>query len=264
MHPPLVHLVGAGPGDADLLTLRAARLLQIADVVVHDRLVGRGVLELCNPKARRIDVGKAAGRHALSQDGINALLAELAATDRVVVRLKGGDPFVFGRGGEEALFLLGRGIQVEVVPGVTAALGCAAATLIPLTHRGLARSVRFVTGHACADEPLELDWDGLADPATTLVVYMGLAQIGELASRLIAHGLAPATPVAVITDGCDRRQTVARTSLAHVAQASSSARPGGPTLFVIGRVVDAVGHVPTHAAEPPADPRLYAPAAGHG
>ena len=263
MHPPLVHLVGAGPGDADLLTLRAARLLQIADVIVHDRLVGQGVLELCNPKAQRIDVGKSAGRHALSQDGINALLAGLAAPDRVVVRLKGGDPFVFGRGGEEVLFLLERGIQVEVVPGVTAALGCAAAALIPLTHRGLARSVRFVTGHACADEPLELDWDGLADPETTLVVYMGLAQIGALADRLIAHGLAPNTPVAAITDGCDRRQRLVRTTLARVAEASASARPGGPTLFVIGRVVDAVGHGPALATMPP-DPRLFAPAAGHG
>ena len=264
MHPPLVHLVGAGPGDADLLTLRAARLLQIADIVVHDRLVGQGVLELCNPKARRIDVGKEAGRHALSQDGINALLAELAALDRVVVRLKGGDPFVFGRGGEEAIFLLQRGIQVEVVPGVTAALGCAAAALIPLTHRGLARSARFVTGHCRADEPLDLDWAGLADPETTLVVYMGLAQIGEIARRLIAHGLAPTTPVATITDGCDRRQTVVRTTLARAAEASSSARAGGPTLFVIGRVVDAVGHDPALVAAMPPDPRLYAPAAGHG
>jgi len=264
MHPPLVHLVGAGPGDADLLTLRAARLLQIADVVVHDRLVGESVLELCNPKAQRIDVGKAAGRHALSQDAINELLAGLAAPDRVVVRLKGGDPFVFGRGGEEAFFLLRRGIQVEVVPGVTAALGCAAAALIPLTHRGLARSVRFLTGHCRADEPLELDWDGLADPETTLVIYMGLAQIGEIAGRLIAHGLAPGTPVAAITDGCDRRQSVVRTTLAHAAEASSSARPGGPTLFVIGWVVDAVGHDPALAAEMPPGLRLYAPAAGHG
>ena len=264
MHPPVVHLVGAGPGDADLLTLRAARLLQLADVIVHDRLIGEGVLELANPKARRIDVGKSAGRHALSQEAINELLVELAAPDRVVVRLKGGDPFVFGRGGEEAIHLLSHGIQVAVVPGVTAALGCAAAAFIPLTHRGLARSVRFVTGHCRADEPLDLDWAGLADPETTLVVYMGHAQIGEIADRLVAHGLAPTTPVAAITDGCGGRQRIARTTLALVAGASASARPGGPTLFVIGRVVDVIGEEVGPALEAQLDPRLFAPVLGHG
>ena len=264
MHPPVVHLVGAGPGDADLLTLRAARLLQLADVLVHDRLIGEGVLELANPKAQRIDVGKAAGRHALSQGEINQLLVELAATDRVVVRLKGGDPFVFGRGGEEVIHLLRHGIGVEVVPGVTAALGCAAAAGIPLTHRGLARSVRFVTGHCRADEPLDLDWAGLADPETTLVVYMGHAQIREIASRLRAHGLSKATPVAAITDGCDRRQRVVRTTLEHVADAATGSRPGGPTLFVIGRVVDVIAHGTGLETGEQLDARLFAAVAGHG
>jgi uroporphyrin-III C-methyltransferase/precorrin-2 dehydrogenase/sirohydrochlorin ferrochelatase/uroporphyrin-III C-methyltransferase len=264
MHPPVVHLVGAGPGEADLLTLRAARLLQLADVLVHDRLIGAGVLELANPKARRIDVGKAAGRHALSQGEINELLVELAAPDRVVVRLKGGDPFVFGRGGEEAIFLLRHGIQVEVVPGITAALGCAAAAGIPLTHRGLARSVRFVTGHCRADEPLDLDWAGLADPATTLVVYMGHAHIQELAARLIAHGLPAATPLAAITDGCGSRQRVARSTLARAADAAAGARPGGPTLFVIGPVVDVITLASGLVAGEQLDPRLWAPVLGHG
>jgi uroporphyrin-III C-methyltransferase len=264
MHPPVVHLVGAGPGDVDLLTLRAARLLQLADIIVHDRLIGDGVLDLANPKARRIDVGKSAGRHALSQEEINELLVELAAPDRVVVRLKGGDPFVFGRGGEEAIFLLSRGILVEVVPGVTAALGCAASALIPLTHRGIARSVRFVTGHCRGDEPLDLDWAGLADPETTLVVYMGHAQIAQIAGRLIAHGLSPATPVAAITDGCGRRQRVVRTTLSDAALAAASARPGAPTLFVIGDVVDVVTQGTGTAPDAVFDRRLFAPVAGHG
>jgi uroporphyrin-III C-methyltransferase len=259
-----VHLVGAGPGAADLLTLRAARLLQLADVVVHDRLVGAGVLELANPGARRVDVGKSAGRHALSQAEINDLLVELAAPDQVVIRLKGGDPFVFGRGGEEAIHLLRHGIQVEVVPGITAALGCAAAAGIPLTHRGLARSVRFVTGHCRADEPLDLDWTGLADPETTLVVYMGHAQIREIAGRLIAHGLPPATSVAAITDGCDPRQRVLRTTLARAADAVVGARLGGPTLFVIGSVVDVIAHGTGLVAGAQLDPRLWAEVAGHG
>ena len=259
-----VYLVGAGPGDPELLTLRAVRLLQQTDVIVYDHLVSSAVLDFVSPSAERIYAGKRRNEHTMRQEQINALLIKLAQQGKQVVRLKGGDPFVFGRGGEEAFFLLRRGIQVEVVPGVTAALGCAAAALIPLTHRGLARSVRFLTGHCRADEPLELDWDGLADPETTLVIYMGLAQIGEIAGRLIAHGLAPGTPVAAITDGCDRRQSVVRTTLAHAAEASSSARPGGPTLFVIGWVVDAVGHDPALAAEMPPGLRLYAPAAGHG
>jgi uroporphyrin-III C-methyltransferase/precorrin-2 dehydrogenase/sirohydrochlorin ferrochelatase/uroporphyrin-III C-methyltransferase len=262
MQPPVVHLVGAGPGDADLLTLRAARLLQLADVVVHDRLIGAGVHELTNPTARRIDVGKAAGRHALPQAEINELLVELAAPDRVVVRLKGGDPFVFGRGGEEVIHLLRHGIRVEVVPGITAAAGCAAAAGIPLTHRGIARSVRFVTGHCKADEPLDLDWAGLADPETTLVVYMGLAQIAEIAARLVACGLPPAMPAAAIFDGCGCRQRVVRSTLERIAAAVAATRNGGPTLFVIGRVVDVIGHETGLAGLGPLDPRLLV-AAGH-
>jgi uroporphyrin-III C-methyltransferase/precorrin-2 dehydrogenase/sirohydrochlorin ferrochelatase/uroporphyrin-III C-methyltransferase len=240
MQPPLVHLVGAGPGDPDLLTLKAARLLQLADIIVHDRLVGRGVLELASPRARRIDVGKAAGRHGLTQDEINDLLVSLAAPDRVVVRLKGGDPFIFGRGGEEVQHLLRHGIAVDIVPGITAAVGCAAAAGIPLTHRGLATGVRFVTGHCRADRPLDLDWQGLADPETTLVVYMGLAQIGEIARELVQAGLDPGTPVAAIADGCTGAQRIIRAGLAGIAAAVAGAGIAAPTLFIIGRVVAAL------------------------
>jgi uroporphyrin-III C-methyltransferase len=260
MQPPLVHLVGAGPGDADLLTLRAARLLQLADVIVHDRLVGQGVLELANPRARRIDVGKAAGRHAMGQQEINELLVQLAAPDRVVVRLKGGDPFVFGRGGEEAVHLLRHGVRVEVVPGITAALGCAASVGIPLTHRGIARSVRLVTGHCQGDEALGLDWEGLADPETTLVVYMGAAQIAAIADRLLASGLSRTTPVAVISDGCSPAQRIVRCALDAVAAVPTRGRP---TLYVIGRVVDVVGHEAELVGALPIDPRLFE-VAGHG
>jgi uroporphyrin-III C-methyltransferase/precorrin-2 dehydrogenase/sirohydrochlorin ferrochelatase/uroporphyrin-III C-methyltransferase len=262
MQPPVVHLVGAGPGDADLLTLRAARLLQLADVLVHDRLIGAGVLDLVNPGAQRIDVGKAAGRHALAQSEINDLLVTLAAPDRVVVRLKGGDPFVFGRGGEEVIHLLRHGIKVEVVPGITAAAGCAASAGIPLTHRGIARSVRFVTGHCKADEPLDLDWAGMADPETTLVIYMGLAQIAEIAARLIACGLPAATPVAAITEGCGCRQKVLRSTLDRIATVVTAARTAGPTLFFVGRVVDVITHETGLTGLGPLDPRLLM-AAGH-
>jgi uroporphyrin-III C-methyltransferase len=251
MQPPTVHLVGAGPGDPELLTLKAARLLQLADVVVHDRLVGEGVLGLVQPRARRIDVGKAPGRHAMRQEEINELLRRLAAPDRVVVRLKGGDPFVFGRGGEEALYLLRHGIAVEVVPGVTAAAGCAASALIPLTHRGLASGVRFVTGHCREDEPLELDWRGLADPETTLVVYMGLAQIDQIVERLVGAGLSPATPAAAIAQGTTPSERVVRAPLAAIGEAVRAARLASPTLFVIGRVVEALA-LPLELARPAA------------
>jgi uroporphyrin-III C-methyltransferase/precorrin-2 dehydrogenase/sirohydrochlorin ferrochelatase/uroporphyrin-III C-methyltransferase len=176
----------------------------------------------------------------MRQEEINELLLHLAAPNRVVVRLKGGDPFVFGRGGEEALFLLRHGIAVEVVPGITAAAGCAASALIPLTHRGLATGVRLVTGHCREDEPLELDWRGLADPQTTLVVYMGLAQIDRIVERLVAAGLSPATPAAAIAEGTTERERVVRAPLATIAETARAARLGSPTLFVIGRVVEAL------------------------
>lgn len=235
MHPPLVHLVGAGPGDADLLTLRAARLLQIADVIVHDRLVGQGVLELCNPKAQRIDVGKSAGRHALSQDGINALLAEVAAPDRVVVRLKGGDPFVFGRGGEELEACRAAGVACHVVPGVTAALAACAGAGAPLTHRGLAQSATIVTGHGAAGAAPDLDWPALARPNHTVAIYMGLTTAGVLSERLMAAGRDGATPALIVVDASRPHEQRIKTTLAALAQAVDGL--SGPALLIVGEAM---------------------------
>ncbi len=235
---PVVHLVGSGPGDPELLTVKAWRLLQRADVVVHDRLVGKEVLDLVPATALRIDVGKKPGEHRFDQNSINALLAELAAPGRLVIRLKGGDPFVFGRGGEEALYLLRRGIQVEVVPGITAAFGCAAANRVPLTHRGVATGVRFVTGHCREGWWLELDWKSLADPATTLVVYMGLTHIEQITSRLIEAGLDGATPAMAIENGTQENERSLRAPLGSLAEATRDAAFRSPVLFIIGPVVE--------------------------
>ena len=185
--PGGVFLLGAGPGDPDLLTLRALRLIQSADVVVHDRLDSPEIMALVPAATRRISVGKTAGFHSVPQDQINALLVELAQADLTVARLKGGDPLIFGRGSEEAEELAAAGVAYAYVPGITAAQGAAASTGVPLTHRGLATGVRYVTGHRAGDEALELDWESLADPDTTLVVYMGAANMAEIAARLIAQ-----------------------------------------------------------------------------
>lgn len=231
-----VRLVGAGPGDPDLLTVRARRLVETAEAVVFDRLVAEEILALVPEGALRLDVGKAPGRHRMTQPEINALLVDLARSGLEVVRLKGGDPFTFGRGGEEAEHLRRHGVAVEVVPGVTSAAGCAAAIGVPLTHRGLAHGVRYVTGHCQGDGALDLDWSGLADPDTTLVVYMGFAQIGEIAARLVAAGLPAATPVAAVQSGTTPRQRHTVATLGSVAEAAGTLG-GGPVLFIIGRVV---------------------------
>lgn len=235
---PTVSLVGAGPGDPELLTLKALRVLQRADVVVYDRLISPDVLDLIPKGTARIYAGKASGDHARPQDETNELLVRLARAGHRVVRLKGGDPLTFGRGSEEALYLARHGVPCEIVPGVTAAAGCAASAGIPLTHRGLATSVRFVTGHCCAGRPLDLNWQSLADPETTLVVYMGLAHISEIACRLIEAGLAADTPAAAIANGTlsDERSVVA--TLATLADQVQQASFPAPVLFVIGRVVE--------------------------
>lgn len=243
---PLVHLVGAGPGDPDLLTVKAWRLLQRADVVVHDRLVGSGVLALVRPDALRIDVGKTPGRHRFEQREINALLVRLAAPGRTVVRLKGGDPFVFGRGGEEALHLLAHGVDVEVVPGITAAFGAAASLAVPLTHRGVATGVRFVTGHCREGWWLDLDWRSLADPRTTLVLYMGLQHIDEIATHLIGAGLDADTPVLAVERATLPEERSLRATLATVADAVRARAFRSPVLFVVGDVVEL-------ASTPPAE-----------
>ncbi|MEZ5787963.1 MAG: uroporphyrinogen-III C-methyltransferase [Xanthobacteraceae bacterium] len=231
-----VFLVGAGPGDPELLTLKAARVIGQADVVVYDRLIPTEVLDLVPEGAARIFVGKEAGYHCVPQPEINRMLVRLARSGRTVVRLKGGDPFIFGRGCEEAAELDSAGIPYEVVPGITAAQGCAAAARVPLTHRGLARSVRYVTGHCKADEPLDLDWASLADPDTTLVVYMGLANLPEITTRLMAFGLAPSTPVLAVSQGTTPRERWLRTCISDLPRAAVEAELATPVLFIIGRV----------------------------
>jgi uroporphyrin-III C-methyltransferase len=246
-----VYLVGAGPGDPDLLTLKARRLLDEADVVVYDRLVSNEILALIPAGTARISVGKQPRCHPVPQSEINELLMRLAASGRTVVRLKGGDPYLFGRGSEEAAYLSAHEIPFQVVPGVTSASGCAAAVGIPLTHRALASGVRFVTGHCRDDVDLGLDWRGLADPETTLVVYMGMANIPHIAIRLIAHGLAETTPAVAIANGTRREQRHVVSTLGEIAGAASSAGLDGPVLFIIGRVVgmiDQLGRATSDAA----------------
>jgi uroporphyrin-III C-methyltransferase/precorrin-2 dehydrogenase/sirohydrochlorin ferrochelatase len=230
-----VAIVGAGPGDPDLLTLRALRLLQRADVVIYDKLVGAGVLDLVRRDALRLYVGKSKGDHSKSQDEINALIAEQALAGRRVVRLKGGDPLIFGRGGEELDYLRRRGVAAELVPGITAALGCAAATGIPLTHRDRAQAVTLATGHGKDGEP-ELDWAALARLKQTLVIYMGVGTAGHISTQLIRHGLAPATPVAVIENGTLPNQKAVYGRLAGLGFLVRQGGIEGPALIVIGEV----------------------------
>jgi uroporphyrin-III C-methyltransferase len=231
-----VLLVGAGPGDPELLTLKAARAIASADTLVYDRLVPAEIVELAPAGAVRVNVGKQAGNHPVPQAEINRLLIQFARSGRNVVRLKGGDPFIFGRGCEEALALEQAGIAYEVVPGITAAQGCAASARVPLTHRGLATGVRYVTGHCRGDEPLDLDWASLADPSTTLVVYMGFANIGEIVRQLIVHGLPGDTPVLAVCQGTTPREQRICASLMALPQAVRAANFDGPILFIIGRV----------------------------
>jgi uroporphyrin-III C-methyltransferase len=230
----VVWLVGAGPGDPDLLTVKALRLLQGADVIVHDRLTPQPILDLARPGARMIDVGKRKSRHTLPQDGINQLLVGLAREGLKVVRLKGGDPFMFGRGGEELLALRAAGIEAHVVPGVTAALAAAAGAGAPLTHRGLAQAVTFVTGHAAAGAEPDLDWTALARTNHTVAIYMGLSTAPLIAARLIAAGRAPSTPVAVVEGASlpDERRLV--TTLAELGAAVAAL--DGPALLIVGEV----------------------------
>jgi uroporphyrin-III C-methyltransferase len=252
-----VFLVGAGPGDPELLTVKARGLLNKAEVVVYDRLVSDEILALIPPGVARISVGKQPRSHPVPQAEINALLVRLAQTGRVVVRLKGGDPFLFGRGSEEAAHLTAHGIRFEIVPGITSASGCAARCGFPLTHRGLASGVRFITGHCRDDMDLDLDWQGLADPDTTLVVYMGMANMPEIAVRLMCHGLPAETPAAAICDGTRSSQREVFAPLGEIARAAANAQLDGPVLFVIGRVLQIrellAGTAQPSAAQPAAE-----------
>ena len=229
-----VYLVGAGPGDPDLLTLRAVRLLRHAELVVHDGLVDPAVLALAGPQARFVSVAKRRARHTLPQEEINALLVREALAGRDVVRLKGGDPFVFGRGGEEAEACHAAGVPVEVVPGVTSALGAAAAAQIPLTHRDCASVVSFVAGQCKGLS--EQDWSGLAGKGRTLVIYMGVKTASQIAEKLMADGLAPDMPLAVIENACRPEMRVLRAPLAGLPELVERARVKSPALIVIGEV----------------------------
>lgn len=235
-HPGEVYLVGAGPGDPDLLTFRALRLMQQADVVVHDRLVSQSILDLCRRDADFIYVGKARSNHAVAQEDINALLVRLAGEGKRVCRLKGGDPFIFGRGGEEIEELAEAGIPFQVVPGITAASGCSAYAGIPLTHRDYAQSVRFVTGHLKDGSP-ELPWSELIHERQTLVLYMGLVGLEKISQQLIAHGMAPDMPVALISQGTRPDQVVVTGTLSDIAGKVADSGIRAPTLTIIGRVV---------------------------
>lgn len=232
----MVHLVGAGPGDPDLLTLKAHRLLQRADVVVYDRLVSDEVLSMARRDAERVYVGKRRANHCMPQQEINDRLVALARAGKSVVRLKGGDPFVFGRGGEEVEALVKAGIAVEVVPGVTAALGCASSAGIPLTHRDHAQACVLVTGHL-KNGTVDLDWQMLSRPRQTVVIYMGAGALQQIASQLIAHGLPASTPVALIENGTTESERRVVGTLATIDRQAQRAYLTGPTLCMVGEVV---------------------------
>jgi len=239
--PGVVHLVGAGPGDPDLLTIKALKVLQTADVIVHDGLVSVEILDLAPSSARRIDVAKRKSRHTLPQDDINQLLVALALDGLTVVRLKGGDPFLFGRGGEELAACREAGVECHVVPGVTAALAASAGAGAPLTHRGSAQAVTFVTGHAAHGDP-DLDWTSLARSNQTVVVYMGVSTAGLIAERLTTAGRAGSTPALIVENASRAHERRILTTLAGLAIAAEGLK--GPALLMVGEAMAMAEAVP--------------------
>ncbi|MEK8029728.1 uroporphyrinogen-III C-methyltransferase [Ideonella sp. DXS29W] len=244
----IVYIVGAGPGPADLLSLRALDRIQRAEVVVHDRLVGDEVMALLPQAAQRIYVGKASGRHVMPQEQIHAVLVEHARAGRCVVRLKGGDPHIFGRGGEEVQAMQAAGIACEVVPGISAANGCAAVAGIPLTHRDLARTCTLLPGHL-ADRSADLDWASLARPGQTLVFYMGVERVAHIATQLMAHGMPEQTPAAIVRDGTRATEEVLATGLAALAHMAPAHGPR-PGLLIVGQTVGLSPHYRTTGPSP--------------
>ncbi|QDG79330.1 uroporphyrinogen-III C-methyltransferase [Labrenzia sp. PHM005] len=242
-----VYLIGAGPGDPELLTVKATRMIGTADVVVYDRLVSPEILALAPSNAEMVSVGKSPDNHPVPQERINEILVELATAGKTVARLKGGDPLIFGRGSEEAAVLVEHGVPVEYAPGITAAQGAAASSGVPLTHRGLATGVRYVTGHRQANGSLDLDWKSLASEETTLVVYMGVANIGQIALRLMAEGLSDQTPVMAIAQATTPRETRHFSRLGDIAIDAREAGLKAPVLFVIGKVVTLSAEWPSAA-----------------
>jgi uroporphyrin-III C-methyltransferase len=233
--PGVVWLVGAGPGDPDLLTVKALKVLGLADVVVHDGLVSEAILDLAPPRARRISVAKRRSRHAYAQEEICRMLVAFAREGLTVVRLKGGDPFVFGRGGEELEACRAAGVACHAVPGLTAALAAGASAGAPLTHRGAAQAVTFVTGHAKAGEAPDLDWEALARANQTVVVYMGLAQAGTIAARLIGAGRSPATPALIVENASLPTERRILATLADLGRSAEGLE--GPALLLVGEAM---------------------------
>ncbi|RIY41209.1 uroporphyrinogen-III C-methyltransferase [Neopusillimonas maritima] len=235
--PGQVWLVGAGPGDPDLITVKALNVLRAADVVIYDRLIAGDLLNYCPPQSIKLYVGKQRSRHSVPQSQINQLLVEYAQSGKKVVRLKGGDPFIFGRGGEEMMALRAHGVQVDIVPGITAASGCAAATGIPLTHRDHAGAVSLMTAHRC-DGATDCDWASLtADRQRTLVFYMGLAQAQHISTELILHGLPGNTPAALISKGSTTQQKAVSCTVETLAKAATQEGLTSPCLIMVGSVV---------------------------
>lgn len=233
-----VALVGSGPGDAELLTIRAIRFIEQADIAVYDRLVSEEILALLPDSCEKFYVGKEQAKHCVPQDKINEKLVVLAKQNKRVLRLKGGDPFIFGRGGEEAEFLLANGVSCHICPGITAASGCTTYAGIPLTHRGVAQGCTFITGHIQNNHQLNLPWDSLTSPSQTVVFYMGINTLPMIAEQLIIHGRSPQTPAALIRKGTQPEQQIFRGNIGNLAQLVKQHNITPPTLIVIGEVVN--------------------------